>query len=93
MHNKFAVLDGTVLLTGSFNWTRSAVLYNDENVLVLRDPGVARAYERQFEALWQRCEASARQPLPTAQAQAQAQAPGRGGMGGGGGSRRPGGGR
>jgi mitochondrial cardiolipin hydrolase len=88
MHNKFAVIDGCTILTGSFNWTRSAVLFNDENVLVLRDLAVARAYERQFEAMWRRYEASARQPLPM-------QAPGgEGGRGGGqDGSRRPGGGR
>lgn len=65
MHHKFCVVDGSVLLTGSFNYTRSAVLFNDENVLVLRDAAIARQYERQFEAMWQRYEQSARQPLPT----------------------------
>lgn len=92
MHHKFCVIDGCVVLTGSFNWTRSAVLFNDENVLVLRDLNVAKQYERAFETLWQRYEASGRQPLPTAPA---------GGGGGGGpgeasgnlGSRRGGGGR
>jgi cardiolipin hydrolase len=68
MHHKFCVIDGAVVLTGSFNWTRSAVLFNDENVLVLRDLNVAKQYERAFETLWQRYEASGRQPLPTAPA-------------------------
>jgi len=32
MHNKFAVIDETVVLTGSFNWTTPAVDSNQENV-------------------------------------------------------------
>jgi cardiolipin hydrolase len=84
MHHKFAVVDSSVLINGSFNWTRSAVLYNDENVLVLRDAKIAREYERQFDAMWQRYEASARQPLPQYGAD--------GGGGGEAGSRRGGGG-
>jgi mitochondrial cardiolipin hydrolase len=68
MHHKFAVVDGSVVLTGSFNWTRSAVLFNDENILVLRGGGdggaAAREYCRRFEAMWQKYQASERQPLP-----------------------------
>lgn len=94
LHHKFAVIDGSVLLTGSFNWTRSAVLQNDENVLVLRDAGVARTYERHFEEMWARYEASGRQPLPVVTQQQQTQTQQQGGgdnfgsrRGGGGGGR------
>ena len=31
MHHKYAVFDGKLLLTGSYNWTRSAARNNEEN--------------------------------------------------------------
>src|SRR5687768_14672455 len=34
MHHKFALLDNQTLLTGSYNWTRSAARYNHENLIV-----------------------------------------------------------
>ncbi|QHL89225.1 DUF1669 domain-containing protein [Nibribacter ruber] len=52
MHHKFAVLDNTHVLTGSYNWTRSAALYNHENVLVSSDPKVVQAYLQHFNELW-----------------------------------------
>ncbi|WP_066835757.1 phospholipase D-like domain-containing protein [Rufibacter ruber] len=52
MHHKFAIADHSHVLTGSYNWTRSAALYNHENVLVTADRHVAAAYSEQFEQLW-----------------------------------------
>ena len=37
MHHKFALVDGAWLLNGSFNWTRSASVNNEENLLVTDD--------------------------------------------------------
>lgn len=53
MHHKFAVIDQRVLVNGSFNWTRSATDYNQENILVTDEPGLVMAYLREFESLWQ----------------------------------------
>ena len=53
MHNKFIVVDGVTLETGSFNYTTAAEKSNAENVLVLRDyPEVAAQYEARWEMLW-----------------------------------------
>lgn len=53
MHNKFAIFDGRALLTGSFNWTRSAVRANRENVIVTDDPTLLRRFVEEFDALWE----------------------------------------
>ncbi len=53
MHNKFAVIDGSTVLTGSFNWTVSAQRRNDENLLIIRDKKLAQAYRNRFERLWE----------------------------------------
>jgi len=52
MHNKFAEIDGRVLLTSSFNWTASADQRNEENLLVLSDNEVIKKYSERFEYLW-----------------------------------------
>jgi phosphatidylserine/phosphatidylglycerophosphate/cardiolipin synthase-like enzyme len=52
MHHKFMVADGRSLLTGSYNWTRSAARFNHENVLLTTDAGVIKSYLKEFEKLW-----------------------------------------
>lgn len=54
MHHKYAVADGRLLLTGSYNWTRSAASENEENVLVTSSAALVAAFESNFEALWSR---------------------------------------
>lgn len=54
MHHKFAVFDGRALVNGSFNWTRSASRYNDENITVLYESTVVQAFMQVFEGLWER---------------------------------------
>ena len=38
MHNKYCLIDGQILITGSFNWTSQAVTTNQENLIILHDP-------------------------------------------------------
>jgi cardiolipin hydrolase len=52
MHHKFAIIDKKIVITGSFNWTTQAVLNNQENVLFIEDPGLAKQYCDEFEKLW-----------------------------------------
>lgn len=51
MHHKFLVVDGQVVATGSYNFSRSAEERNDENVLVIHDAGIAAQYLQEFERL------------------------------------------
>lgn len=56
MHHKFMVVDGKAVITGSYNWTRSAALYNHENILLTQDAGVVKSFLKQFDQLWKEME-------------------------------------
>jgi len=51
VHHKFMVIDNTTLVIGSFNPTKSAQLYNDENMVVIKDAEVARLFAKEFSKL------------------------------------------
>ncbi len=53
MHHKFAVFDKKTLLTGSYNWTRSAAQYNQENILETNDLKALSDYQTEFNRLWE----------------------------------------
>ncbi len=53
MHNKFLVIDGDTVETGSFNYTTAADRHNAENALVLWNvPQLAGQYAAEWERLW-----------------------------------------
>jgi mitochondrial cardiolipin hydrolase len=52
MHHKFAVFDRRITLTGSYNWTRSAAEYNEENILITHDSRIAGRFQKEFNRLW-----------------------------------------
>ena len=54
MHHKFAIADTDLLLTGSYNWTRSAATENDENILVTNNPGLVKSFAGKFEEMWRK---------------------------------------
>jgi phosphatidylserine/phosphatidylglycerophosphate/cardiolipin synthase-like enzyme len=43
-HNKVMIIDGQTVITGSFNFTKSAEEHNAENLLVIRDKILADQY-------------------------------------------------
>jgi phosphatidylserine/phosphatidylglycerophosphate/cardiolipin synthase-like enzyme len=51
-HNKVMIIDGKKVLTGSFNFTRQAESYNEENLLVIRSPDAAFTYENNWLVCW-----------------------------------------
>jgi phosphatidylserine/phosphatidylglycerophosphate/cardiolipin synthase-like enzyme len=56
LHSKTMVIDAygadPIVLTGSFNWSASATVSNDEVLLVLKGERIARLYDEYFESLW-----------------------------------------
>jgi phosphatidylserine/phosphatidylglycerophosphate/cardiolipin synthase-like enzyme len=53
MHHKVMVIDGEVVVTGSYNFSANAALRNDENTLVIHNPEIASRYLAEFERLYQ----------------------------------------
>jgi phosphatidylserine/phosphatidylglycerophosphate/cardiolipin synthase-like enzyme len=49
-HNKFVIIDGARVLTGSYNWTFKAES-NWENLLLLDCPELAKRYEVEWEKI------------------------------------------
>jgi phosphatidylserine/phosphatidylglycerophosphate/cardiolipin synthase-like enzyme len=43
-HNKIMIIDGSTVITGSFNFTKAAEERNAENLLIIRDSAVAQIY-------------------------------------------------
>ena len=52
MHNKVGIFDGLQVITGSYNWTKGAELYNYENALVTDDLDTIGKYQKEFNRLW-----------------------------------------
>jgi len=52
MHHKVFIIDNKILITGSFNPTKSANEKNDENILIIHDERIAREYLKEFERVW-----------------------------------------
>lgn len=49
MHDKFLIIDGSVVETGSFNYTQQAEHGNAENCLVIRDRDLAQLYAENWD--------------------------------------------
>jgi len=48
-HNKVMVIDGEMVITGSFNFTKAAEENNAENLLVIRDKKLAERYTENWQ--------------------------------------------
>ncbi len=56
-HDKYMVIDGKTVETGSFNYSAAAEHNNAENVIVLwESPRLAAAYTEDWQRLWDRAE-------------------------------------
>lgn len=52
MHHKVIVIDGATTVAGSFNFSENADKTNDENLLVIHNPTVARQFEEEFQRVY-----------------------------------------
>ena len=52
MHLKAYAIDGQVLRTGSANFSTSGENAQDNDLIVIRDPGAATKFEAHFERMW-----------------------------------------
>ncbi|XP_022622614.1 mitochondrial cardiolipin hydrolase isoform X1 [Seriola dumerili] len=52
MHHKFAVMDHRLLITGSLNWTLTAVQSNMENIVITEEPELVQPFIKEFHRLW-----------------------------------------
>ena len=56
MHNKVAIIDKSVLVTGSYNWSRQATNYNQENILFFENKDLCEKYTEEYDKLWEQFE-------------------------------------
>lgn len=56
MHNKYAIFDEYMVLTGSYNWTRGAEASNYENLVQLYDENIVTRFVNNFNGLWKEFE-------------------------------------
>lgn len=52
MHHKVMLIDGEVVITGSYNFSQNAETRNDENIVVVYDSGLAQYYQIEFERVF-----------------------------------------
>jgi len=48
-HNKVIIVDDKTVMTGSFNFTKAAQEKNAENMLILQEPTLVRAYQKNWD--------------------------------------------
>ena len=52
MHHKVMIIDESIVVTGSYNFSRGANVRNDENVLIIEDAEIAGMYMKEFNRLY-----------------------------------------
>jgi len=48
-HNKVMIIDGEIVITGSFNFTKAAEENNAENLLIIHDKKLAERYTKNWQ--------------------------------------------
>ena len=53
MHHKVIIIDGQVVVTGSYNFSNNAEHNNDENTLIIHDQDIANKYLAEFQQVYE----------------------------------------
>jgi phosphatidylserine/phosphatidylglycerophosphate/cardiolipin synthase-like enzyme len=56
MHHKVFIIDGKTVITGSYNFSRSAEERNDENTLLIHDPEIASKFLAEFNRIFEKAQ-------------------------------------
>jgi len=65
MHDKIMIIDGIIVLTGSFNYSENAEERNNENLLIINSTTVTATYGEEFTEIWDESEAEEEETPPT----------------------------
>ncbi len=52
MHHKVIIIDGQIVITGSYNFSNNAEENNDENTLIIHDQAIAALYLAEFQQIY-----------------------------------------
>jgi phosphatidylserine/phosphatidylglycerophosphate/cardiolipin synthase-like enzyme len=52
LHHKVIIIDNSIVVTGSLNYSSNADESNEENVVILDNPEIAALYLQEFDRLW-----------------------------------------
>jgi phosphatidylserine/phosphatidylglycerophosphate/cardiolipin synthase-like enzyme len=53
MHHKVLLIDGEIVVTGSYNFSRNAELRNDENTLIVFNPDFSGLYKAEYDRIYE----------------------------------------
>lgn len=53
MHNKFGIIDNRIAFTGSYNWTYTAKMHNQENLVITTNYTIVHKFIDEFAMLWE----------------------------------------
>jgi phosphatidylserine/phosphatidylglycerophosphate/cardiolipin synthase-like enzyme len=56
MHHKYMIIDEIRVLTGSYNWTKSAAKFNQENIIITDHDEIVTGFMDNFSQLWDKSE-------------------------------------
>lgn len=62
MHHKFCIIDNSIVITGSYNWTYYAETRNIENIIITDDKNIIDSYKKEFANLSCKIDATSKSP-------------------------------
>jgi phosphatidylserine/phosphatidylglycerophosphate/cardiolipin synthase-like enzyme len=65
MHHKFMLIDGKILITGSYNFTNESEFRNHEAAIFTNNKALIQSFTAEFDRLWCQCAPSESAVTPT----------------------------